>query len=79
MSAIKLPLFLFRFTRNMWRYDGGWFLTLILAPFPAEEQIPGAWIKALINMRIDFNPRWPFIEVDAYTPRRDLPRRDSTE
>lgn len=66
----KLPFLYVRFGRNYVNMEG-WSLSILFAPFPAEEQVPGRLIGALLNGRIDFIPRPPFLRFDLYTPRRD--------
>ena len=66
---MERPLLFVKFCRKFYRQEG-FRLVVILAPFPPEEQEPGAYCRALMNLQVDFSPRWPFVEVDCYAPDR---------
>lgn len=61
---MKRPLLMVRFGR---RYDRreGFVLVIILAPWPESEQEVGGLCRALMNLRVDFRPRWPFVGFDC--------------
>lgn len=67
---ITLPFFTMRHSRDYYR-QRGWVLFILLAPFPEEEQVPGEYIGALLNMELHLRARWPFARISVYAPRRD--------
>lgn len=64
------PLLYVRFCRNYRRRGRGFVLTVVLAPFPDEEQEQGAEWRALMNLQVEFMPHWPFVNVYCYAADR---------
>ncbi|MEA3264138.1 MAG: hypothetical protein U9R07_11725 [Pseudomonadota bacterium] len=59
-------------TADFRRYelDREFIVVIILAPAPVEEQTPGGYVEALVNAKISFTLRWPFVRCDIYAPDR---------
>lgn len=65
---MKRPILTVRWGRRILSSD--WTLVVILAPFPEEEQEPGALCAALLNLEVRISTSWPWVSVHAYCADR---------
>lgn len=65
---MKRPILTVRWGR--WGRSRVWALVVILAPFPEEEQEPGALCAALLNLEVKISASWPWVAFHAYCADR---------